>query len=257
MSPIKEANKLLHLWQIFGPNKNRVDVELLVREVVNKKSSPDYLSIAEQVLPDIDGAMVRSSIDPNSYTAMVNCKIQNPGRRRFTLAHEVGHFLLHRRIQKEFSCSRNMLEDFKTDGLELEANQFASQLLLPPNRIRNFESEPWNIETLRKISETFEVSLQAAGLRMAQISKRPIGFIVSTSDFVEWGISSHSLYKRGCFFRSMDEVPSCSGAFGCDFSHEKLDTEIVQENAWRITGKFNETSTLGYQAKIYTCIDAA
>lgn len=255
MSPIKAANKILTLWQTHGPNTPNVDIELVVESVVNPASGADRLNIHIDDLEDIDGAMVGSTENANSFTAVVNRNITNVGRRRFTLAHEVGHFILHREKQRSFKCTREMFGDFDSDGLEAEANQFAAQLLLPPNKVREYSSRPWNLETLQEIADKFQVSLQAAGLRMAKLSERPIAFVVSTSDIVEWGASSAKLYKRGCFFRSMDEVPVESSAYGTDFSHEGLEIERVLESVWRIQETFKEISMLGYDGRIYTCID--
>ena len=257
MSPIKAANKILHLWQNFGPNQNIVDLDHVVTEIINRSSGLDYLSTSIIPLPKIDGAMVRSESDPNSYTAFASKEIRNNGRKRFTLAHEIGHFVLHRKKQHEFKCTRGMMEDFRSGNIETEANLFAAQLLLPPNRVRDFSLRPWNLETLCDIAETFDVSLQAAGLRMVQLSSRPIAFVVSTSDMVEWGISSPSLFKKGCYFKAMDDVPAESTAFGSDFSTERLEISQVFDEGWRIQESYKEISMSGYDGRVYTCIDVS
>ena len=139
MTHLKEANRLTQIWQEVGPDSYPIDLDLIVTEIINKRSHEARLKISSQPLQSIDGAMVRSREHPNSYVAFVNSDIRNTGRKRFTLAHEIGHFVLHREIQAEFRCTRSMLEDFRTEGIEQEANQFASQLLVPPNRIRQFD----------------------------------------------------------------------------------------------------------------------
>ena len=257
MTHLKQANRLIKLWQDFGDDCYPVDLKKVVTEIVNKSSGTDRLHLVVKPLGEIDGAMVRSKEYPASYTAFVNAKVSNPRRRRFTLAHEIGHFVLHRTFQDEFHCTRAMIANFRLEGVEFEANQFASQLLIPPNRIREFEKKPWNIDTLREIADYFEVSLQAAGLRMARLSTRPIGFVVSVSDMVDWGCASKALYKRGCYFKSMMDVPEGSTAFGAERSEEKLDHRETHREMWGIEETFQEESTLGYDGKIYTCIDVA
>lgn len=49
-------------------------------------------------------------------------------RSRFTIAHEIGHFLLHRNLMDIFCCTPDTAT---TDPLEREANAFASELLMP------------------------------------------------------------------------------------------------------------------------------
>ena len=58
-------------------------------------------------------------------------------RRRFTAAHELGHFILHRDLMPTGHISdtqESILETLETDalqGMEREANQFAVELLMP------------------------------------------------------------------------------------------------------------------------------
>ncbi|GAB5448201.1 ImmA/IrrE family metallo-endopeptidase [Gymnodinialimonas sp.] len=256
MTPIRAANKILLLWQQHGPDAYPVDLQQVVDGVINQSSSPDRLNLSYEHLQSTEGAMLQATVDPHSFAAIVNLGIKNSGRRRFTLAHEIGHFVLHRSLKMNFQCSREMLEDFKTLGVEREANQFASQLLIPPNRVREYDEKPWNLDTLKEISARFEVSLQAAGLRATQLSQKRRAFVVSVSDFVEWGSSSERLYKQGCFFRQMMEVPVGSTAFGAEFSADRLDEVCVQSDFWGVTRRFKEESMLGYDGRIYTCIDA-
>lgn len=65
--------------------------------------------------------------------------LHHPNRQRFTIAHEVGHLLLHRdliseqvHVDKEF---RGLMRDSKSatgsESIEIEANQFAAELLIP------------------------------------------------------------------------------------------------------------------------------
>lgn len=59
-----------------------------------------------------------------------------PNRQRFTLAHELGHVILHRPIlESAVHVDRVLLRDRNsstgTDQQEIEANAFASELLMP------------------------------------------------------------------------------------------------------------------------------
>ena len=63
--------------------------------------------------------------------------LHHPNRQRFTLAHEVGHILLHRAlIESEVhvdkgSLRRDTLASSGVDPVEIAANAFASELLMP------------------------------------------------------------------------------------------------------------------------------
>ena len=63
----------------------------------------------------------------------------HPNRRRFTIAHEIGHLVLHRaeiidhvHVDKRFPVlMRNANSATGTERMEIEANQFAAELLMP------------------------------------------------------------------------------------------------------------------------------
>lgn len=56
---------------------------------------------------------------------------QNWHRKRFTIAHEIGHLLLNTSCNKSISSF-----DFAKDPIEVEANQFAAELLIPLESIK-------------------------------------------------------------------------------------------------------------------------
>ena len=62
---------------------------------------------------------------------------QSPGRRRFTLAHEIGHWICHcrRAAHAEILC-RSADMEAPADPIEREANVFAADLLMPDDAVR-------------------------------------------------------------------------------------------------------------------------
>lgn len=84
-----------------------------------------------------------------------------PGRRRFTLAHELGHYRLHRHRQRLFMCSR-----LDRSRMEWEANRFAVELLLPENGVKALLKAGYDT---RRISEVYGVSLSAVRRRLKEI----------------------------------------------------------------------------------------
>lgn len=111
----------------------------------------------------------------------------HPNRRRFTLAHELGHFVLHSdalagqvHVDRGF---RVLMRDQKsasgTDGREIEANQFAAELLMPKAFIlaeisrRKIAFLDENAP-LGAIAKKFQVSEQALQFRMLNLDLVPI-----------------------------------------------------------------------------------
>lgn len=92
-------------------------------------------------------------------------------RKRFTIAHEIGHFLLHRNlIQNEGSAVLYRSTDaINRDILEIQANKCAAALLMPRNRV----SEQFNAMTdapyvtkLITLANLFNVSVDAMDIRL-------------------------------------------------------------------------------------------
>ena len=69
---------------------------------------------------------------------------QWPGRRRFTIAHEIGHHVLHRTGQQALFCRKAMVREDKPATTrpplpvtEQEANAFAAAMLMPAELVRS------------------------------------------------------------------------------------------------------------------------
>ena len=89
-------------------------------------------------------------------------------RRRFTAAHELGHFMLHRaRLEENPSMSvlsRSPISE-ETDPIEIEANKFAAALLMPEKILSKFRALPTRVlENLFCVDEeTVKFRLAAFG----------------------------------------------------------------------------------------------
>lgn len=87
--------------------------------------------------------------------------ISGVGRDRFTVAHEIGHLLLHK--PASLSLARNQFEKkipaYKNP--EWQANTFAAELLAPPHIIRGMSA--------KEIALRCGVSVQAAGIQLRNI----------------------------------------------------------------------------------------
>ncbi|UZP01950.1 ImmA/IrrE family metallo-endopeptidase [Clostridium botulinum] len=89
--------------------------------------------------------------------------INNNGRDRFTLAHELGHYLLHGKSHVHLARMEKdkQIEPFRDP--EWQANTFAAELLMPINLI--------DTDNPFKIAREFKVSLKAAQIRAKKIYK--------------------------------------------------------------------------------------
>ena len=90
----------------------------------------------------------------------------SPGRKKFTLAHELGHHFLHQGMKLRLdnldysSNSKDTLE-------EIEANYFAATLLMPRELLLRLIDQKKSVE---EISDYFQVSLSAARNRIRWVT---------------------------------------------------------------------------------------
>ncbi len=88
--------------------------------------------------------------------------INGNGRDRFTIAHELGHYILHKSQNVSLARTVNKkIEPFRDP--EWQANTFAAEFLIPQNLIAESDN-------VFDISKTFGVSHQAAEIRLKNIS---------------------------------------------------------------------------------------
>ena len=94
----------------------------------------------------------------------INDKIHNKNRRRFTVAHELGHGILNHDISQIHY--RNSEIDSQTDPQELEANIFARDILMPATVLAALD-----IHTPEEIMTLCEVSRQSAEIRAERMKE--------------------------------------------------------------------------------------
>jgi Zn-dependent peptidase ImmA (M78 family) len=99
-------------------------------------------------------------------------------RQRFTIAHECGHLVLHQEkyhIDKSFPVffNRDKTSSLAIDRLEVEANQFAAEMLMPFSflirDVKNSDLDFENGESTRELARKYHVSEQAMNYRLANI----------------------------------------------------------------------------------------
>ena len=102
-------------------------------------------------------------------------------RQRFTIAHECGHLILHKgkdvHIDRSFRVNRRDERSAQAvDPIEIEANRFAAELLMPFSMIQNdiVEFDIEDDEVLEDLANKYQVSLQALTFRINNLMKAVI-----------------------------------------------------------------------------------
>ena len=111
-------------------------------------------------LPEVAGKIEQSG---NRYTITINA-LDPPRRQRFTLAHEIGHYVLHRDLIGDGITDTGLYRSRLSDPIERQANQFAANLLMPAGLVR----AAWRNGncSLAGVAEMFNVSEEAARIRL-------------------------------------------------------------------------------------------
>lgn len=231
--PLVEANRITKMLDmVFGEDRfdrHPVDVENLAMEYSMQiaPTSPIH-QVVGQDLPGCVGALVYSETSPRQWGILYD-KGQPLTRRAFTVAHELGHYVLHRGLVEEderfeggIYCDENNVDRRAGEGIEKEADQFAAALLMPFHDFRKQVSskERPSLERLGAVAKRYGVSLTAATLRWLEYTESRSMLILSNEGFAIWAKSSEPALKSGRYIRTkndMFELPQLSATVRQDF----------------------------------------
>ena len=124
----------------LGKDHFPIEVAQVAKEI-SRQLYPDapITRVTGDKLRSFEGALVRAPSGRKEWGILFNTNIASAGRINFTLAHEFGHYLLHRASYPEgFDCSTEDMVRWDTEygRVEHQANVFASYLLMPLDDFR-------------------------------------------------------------------------------------------------------------------------
>ena len=104
-------------------------------------------------------------VETNRYLILVNlAETSNYGRRRWTIAHEIGHIMCgHHALSALNKIAEHSFSQFGNQSYEAEADYFAVTLLSPLPLFKVFK-----IQSARDIQEVFGLSAEAADIRLKE-----------------------------------------------------------------------------------------
>ena len=146
------------------------------------------LRIKEVDSDGFEGALVRV---PQRLKGVIAVKrdIREEGRKRFTICHEVGHFILPGHGTTDCICLSEEVESWRKSmpEQELAANQFAAELLLPYKEIQTLVNKKYMTITLAKnVSKEFRASLTAASLKCVEVTEERCAVVFSVAGLIKW-----------------------------------------------------------------------
>lgn len=166
-----------------------MDVEKLIKQS-RKDHRVDVIDLARRLGIDVyaidlkDGnGCIRYKKDTDSFYIVVNSG-HPVTRQRFTIAHEIGHYLKHKnRIKEKGQLDRD--SDCKDDDVsfEQEADKQAAEILMPNDIVNDYLAQKewsaktrFNADMVSDIADHFRVSRTMAVTRLREL-KIPIPYI--------------------------------------------------------------------------------
>jgi len=214
---------------------------------------------------DLDGfdGLLKANKSRSKWLILYNSATTSEGRKRFTIAHEFGHYILHRHQQDLFECSDGDIETGDNNGrdIETEADLFASTLLMPLDDFRRqVDAHPISFDLLGHCADRYGVSLTAAALRWTEIAPKRAVLVASRDDHMLWAKSNKAALKSGAYFatrkntielphdalahsyNAFDMTDSRTGRAQSWFAKEPASMPITEMT--RVAGQYDYTLTL-------------
>jgi len=235
--PMAEANRISKILKLtLGEERFPVNVEKVAKEI-SQQICPE--SPIDQILGDeLDGfdGMLKANKSRTKWLIVYNT-IASPGRQRFTLAHEFGHYMLHRNSQAEFSCNQESSDgwDAIERKIESEADLFASTLLMPLDDFRTqVAGQEISFDLFGHCADRYGVSMTAAILRWLEITDKRAILVASHDDHLLWASSNrHAFRSRAYFATRKNTIPVPEGSSIHSLNRFSVkQSEVVNANIW-------------------------
>lgn len=239
------------------------EIEKLTGEVMYPVRVKDIAAdVSRQFFPDspitkitgedfsggFEGMLQRIPNAKDEWGIVYNTAIKSPGRINFTLAHELGHYLLHRLDLENgvIQCKRQDMFRWNSEyGMrEAEANEFASYLLMPRNLFEDaMKGEDLSLHLMQHVASHFDVSLTAAILKWLQFTGKRAMLVVGKDGFVDWVWHSEPLMKSRVFLQPKKEaieLPVHSFAAQKDAFFDSMTGAVHEPGVWPFKERVHE-----------------
>ena len=119
----------------------------------------------------------------DTFGILFNTAVPIAGFRRFTIAHELGHYCMPHHHGPLFSDGplHVSASGFVSNRWhELEADHFAAALLMPEQQVASaLRHEEPRFATVERFAQRFQTSLTSTAIRIAKLSPEPVAILVS------------------------------------------------------------------------------
>jgi len=153
----------------------------------------DISEVRTETLDGVEGMLLTDKV--RSTGAILANNRHGSRRTRFTIAHELGHFLMERHALSDeggFRCSGRDMRETREGRQELrqeaEANRFAIELLAPPAMVIGHLSKDPDLRNAQRLRDTLDISLEACVRRMIDCRDEPLAAVWSHQGRVRYSV---------------------------------------------------------------------
>jgi len=161
----------------------------------------------------------------------VSDSIPYAGQRRFCIAHELGHFLLHADWSQLALCSNeDMLPGYASGSEEPEANAFAGEFLMPEPLFRKrLNPVELSFDVVAGLADVFQASMSATIHRIVDVAEHVCALVRSEKGVLR---SFHRCSDFPFRIREMGtrlDARSCAGEFYLDGTSADQEADVLAE----------------------------
>jgi Zn-dependent peptidase ImmA (M78 family) len=162
------------LWSRVDPAQRQIAEEFMQSAPVKVGELATALGLRvlrSPLQPKISGLIQPSVETPSGFQIRVN-KYESAERQRFTVAHEIAHYLLHKDDIGAGVVDSIMYRSSLTSRKEVEANQLAADLVMPASLVTREAKSLKNAEVaeaVETLAAAFKVSVAAMEIRLGVV----------------------------------------------------------------------------------------
>ena len=235
VSPDFAAQNLLEVLNVKAPADLR-DLEVLA-----------YYRDALVRYARLDGAEARLSVAGRRAIITVSDEVQNFHRRRFSIAHELGHLEMHRYSSSISICTSQDLNqwDASAQNLEQEANAFAAAFLLPQSMFAPLcgLDDP-SLDVVSQLANKFWTSLTATAIRYVRFCPEPVAIVYSQGGRIKWFVRSATFEELHVFIEKNVRLDPLSRAAHLREGKQTHPPKAVPVSAWLANGRHKDNAEI-------------
>jgi hypothetical protein len=190
------------------------------------------LKIKEEDLDGCEGLLIRPKGVARGVIAIKN-SIRSESRKRFTIAHEIGHFVLLGHDDVGSICGQKDIESWKdrSNVMEREADDFAAELLIPTAIVKaQLAHTTPSLSAIESVAKECAASFSASAWKYCDLTSEQCAIVWSEHGRVSWSRRSPEF---PFFIKNGQTIEQASYASNC-FRRENTPRtpEPVSANAW-------------------------